>query len=377
MSPNYRDHMNTTKSGIIFIMLSILVACQPIDGQEKTNEPIHNGFSQQFGKAVNKQSGLRFPDDHGAHHQQGIEWWYVTANLEADNGDTFGVQWTLFRLSVDEQNKITEQSPWWNGQLYFAHFAIQTDTLHQAFEKYGRKNQVTITAQPFMARLDDWQLLSESESFLPLNLSAQHKDYSANLKLKNSPLVKHGEQGYSQKTHQGHASYYYSYPFLEAQGEVVFAGQTYKVTGSAWLDREWSSALIDPTQNGWDWFSIQADETELGGLMAFCIRNSQQHYDYCSASHITPDGHVRAIANDDVAIQVLKTHDLKAKTQQKALISKTYPIKWTLNIEGFEPIIIEARNPDSRNQLSIPYWEGRIKTQGGFKGKGYAELVGY
>lgn len=369
--------MNRLKAAVTFIFVIVLSACQPEVEQVNQNKQMHSGFAQQFGEPVNKRQGLSFPRDHGAHHQQGIEWWYVTANLKADNGDTFGVQWTLFRLSVDEQSTQTEKSPWWNGQLYFAHFAIQTDTQHQAFEKYGRLGQVNITAQPFEARLDDWQLASKDVTFLPLSLKAQQGNYSANLVLANSPLVKHGEQGYSQKTHQGHASYYYSYPFLHAQGDITFAGKTFKVTGDAWLDREWSSALIDPTQNGWDWFSIQADDKKQGGLMAFCIRNGQQSYDYCSASHITPDGQVRAIANDDVAIQVLKTHELKAKTQQKGLISKTYPIKWALNIEGFEPIIIEARNPDSRNQLSIPYWEGRIKTQGGFKGKGYAELVGY
>jgi predicted secreted hydrolase len=111
--------------------------------------------------------------------------------------------------------------------------------------------------------------------------------------------------------------------------------------------------------------------------MAFCIRNGQQSYDYCNASHITSDGQVRAIDNNDVTLQVLKISELTTQTAQTTASSKTYPVKWHLKVKGFEPIIIEARNPDSRNQLSIPYWEGRIKTQGGFKGKGYAELVGY
>ncbi|MBL1383435.1 MAG: ABC transporter [Colwellia sp.] len=369
--------MNRLKAAVIFVFIGTLSACQPEVEQLSKNKPMHSGFAQQFGEPVNKHQGLSFPRDHGAHHQQGIEWWYVTANLKADNGDTFGVQWTLFRLSVDDQNTATETSPWWNGQLYFAHFAIQSDTQHHAFEKYGRSGQVNITVQPFEARLDDWQLVSKEATFLPLNLKAQQENYSANLVLANSPLVKHGERGYSQKTHQGHASYYYSYPFLQAKGNITFAGETYKVTGDAWLDREWSSALIDPSQNGWDWFSIQADDKKQGGLMAFCIRNGQQIYDYCSASHITSGGVVRAIANNDVTLQVLKTSELTTQTAQTTPSNKTYPIKWQLNVEGFEPITIEARNPDSRNQLSIPYWEGRIKTQGGFKGKGYAELVGY
>jgi predicted secreted hydrolase len=40
-------------------------------------------------------------------------------------------------------------------------------------------------------------------------------------------------------------------------------------------------------------------------------------------------------------------------------------------------VIIETVTTDSRNQLTIPYWEGRVKVSGGLNGKGYAELVGY
>jgi predicted secreted hydrolase len=378
--------MKNIKILLAVIILHLSSACQPVKEEISSSSP-HIGFSKQFGQAVQKEQGLNFPQDHGAHHDQGIEWWYVTANLTAKNGQTFGVQWTLFRLSAAEQSLSSLQSSsnssqsalstvWWNGQLYFAHFAIQTDTDHQAFEKYGRAGQVNIHAQPFTARLDDWQLSSvKPQQFLPLNLTAQQDRYSANLTLSDSPLVKHGEQGYSQKTHQGHASYYYSYPFLQAQGEIIFADKSYKVTGNAWLDREWSSGLIDSSQSGWDWFSIQADDKNLGGLMAFCIRNKKQLYDYCSASHITQTGQVNAIDHNDVTITVLGTKTFSEDTQNNK--TKSYPIKWSLNVKGFEPIIIEANNPDSRNQLSIRYWEGRIKTTGGFTGKGYGELVGY
>ena len=379
--------MKRIKILFLVALFSLLSACKPLKEETSDNNSQHMGFGQQFGQAVQKEQGLNFPQDHGAHHQQGIEWWYVTANLTADDGQTFGVQWTLFRLSVAEQDlsslgssqstfPSSFPSPWWNGQLYFAHFAIQTDTDHHAFEKYGRAGQVDIQAQPFIARLDDWQLSSaQAKQFLPLSLTAQQTGYSANLQLFDSPLVKHGEQGYSQKTHQGHASYYYSYPFLQAQGEIEFAGKRYQVTGNAWLDREWSSALIDDSQSGWDWFSIQADDASLGGLMAFCIRNKQQQYDYCSASYITQAGQVNAIDHKQVTMTVLETKTFNDDRQDNTATS--YPTKWSLDVKGFDPIIIEANNPDSRNKLSINYWEGRIKATGGFIGKGYGELVGY
>ena len=41
-----------------------------------------------------------FPTDHGPHPDYRIEWWYLTANLQAADGTAYGVQWTLFRSAL-------------------------------------------------------------------------------------------------------------------------------------------------------------------------------------------------------------------------------------------------------------------------------------
>jgi len=69
-------------------------------------------------------------------------------------------------------------------------------------------------------------------------------------------MALHGEHGYSQKNASGHASYYFSYPFLQVNGSLTFAGKVYQVTGNAWYDREWSGSLLDNKQRDWDWFSL-------------------------------------------------------------------------------------------------------------------------
>ncbi|URK86119.1 hypothetical protein LP421_01660 (plasmid) [Rhizobium sp. RCAM05350] len=43
-------------------------------------------------------TSFSFPADHGPHPDYRIEWWYLTANLEAADGTDYGVQWTLFPL---------------------------------------------------------------------------------------------------------------------------------------------------------------------------------------------------------------------------------------------------------------------------------------
>ena len=316
------------------------------------------------GKAVEKGTKLFFPKDHGVHNEQGIEWWYVTATLRSDTGKTFGVQWTLFRTLLP--SKI--ESVWWDNNLYFAHFALQHEQEHVAFERFSRANQAKVTSEPFTAMLDDWQLSSTTTDFLPLNLTANQGDFDVSLTLADSPMTLHGEQGYSQKTDSGHASYYYSYPFLKARGSLTFAGVSYQVTGNAWYDREWSASLLDTTQLGWDWFSLVDAEVSNKGLMLFCIRGDQQDYDYCSGSSIAENGEATQIPRESISLSVIETVTLD---------NRKYPSKWQVELPNSPDVFIETITKDSRNKLTIPYWEGRVKASGGFNGQGYAELTGY
>ncbi len=335
------------------------LGCRPADQQQQ-----NSAFQAAIGERVDRSYQLSFPKDHGAHEKQGIEWWYITANLESETGESFGVQWTLFRTLMP--SKI--ESQWWDNNLYFAHFALQHQQQHVAFERFARANQAQVTSKPFIAQIDNWNLNSTSQEFLPLSLVASQDDYNIDLSLSDSPLILHGENGYSQKTDSGHASYYYSFPFLNVKGSITFAGKEFQVTGNAWLDREWSASLINKNQLGWDWFSLVEENKENSGLMLFCIRGGKQDYDYCSGTQINEDGNSQAIARKVIQLSVLETINLDGRS---------YPQKWQVDIEDKQPIIIETVTNDSRNKLTIPYWEGRVRASGGFKGKGYAELTGY
>lgn len=260
------------------------------------------------------------------------------------------------------------ESKWWDNNLYFAHFAMQHDQDHVAFERFARASQAKVTSSPFNATIDNWQLSSIKDDFLPLTLTATHENYEVNLTLRDSPLTLHGDKGYSQKTESGHASYYFSYPFLHVKGNLTFAGKEYKVTGSAWYDREWSASLLDKNQLGWDWFSLVNSQYPKSGLMLFCTRGKDQQYDYCSGSQIASNGEVTQIAKDRIRLSVLETLTLG---------NRDYPSKWQVVLPNTPEIFIETMTKDSRNQLTVPYWEGRIQATGGFKGKGFAELTGY
>ena len=348
-----------TKYAFLLFALFPLLGCKPAPKPENSQ-----ALQTVSGEPVEPGKGLVFPQDHGAHLAQGIEWWYVTANLTAETGETFGAQWTLFRTQVP----LPFESKWWDNQLYFAHFALQHEQSHVAFERFARAGQASITASPFVAYLDDWSLTSTQQNFLPLKMKANQDNYAIDVSLNNSPLVLHGENGYSQKTDSGHASYYFSYPFLEANGSLMFNGKQYKVSGNAWYDREWSASLLDKSQLGWDWFSLVSTEEPKQGLMLFCIRDALQNYDYCSGTKLSKDGLATQIPRENIHLQVL----------ERTTINKIeYPSKWQIELPDTDPIQIETITKDSLNNLSVQYWEGRVKASGGFNGLGYAELSGY
>jgi predicted secreted hydrolase len=360
----------------------VLTACQPVEKKQASSTlQIANG------EPVTRGTTLVFPKDHGIHAEQGIEWWYLTANLQSDTGETFGVQWTLFRTLMPSNI----ESKWWDNNLYFAHFAMQHKQEHVAFERFSRAGQAKVTSSPFTAAIDNWQLSSTNEDFLPLNLTAAHENYQVALTLNDSPMTLHGDNGYSQKTQSGHASYYFSYPFLKVKGNLTFAGETYKVTGNAWYDREWSASLLDKNQLGWYWFSLvdsQSEESAQKGLMLFCIRGIEQKvdqgndksnldnnglsnghgYDYCRGTRIATDGEATDVSKESIKLSVVETVTID---------NHDYPSKWQVELPNTSAIFIESITKDSRNKLTIPYWEGRVKATGGFNGKGYAEVTGY
>ena len=347
------------KCAFLPVSLILLQGCEPTP-ERQHSEPLQT----VSGKPVDKTRGLTFPKDHGPHVEQGIEWWYVTANLKADSGETFGAQWTLFRTQV----ALPFESVWWDDQLYFAHFALQHQQSHIAFERFARAEQASIEAKPFSAKLDDWSLSSTEHSFLPLHMSAKQDQYAIDVSLDSSPLTLHGENGYSQKTDSGHASYYFSYPFLKANGSITFNGKQYKVSGNAWYDREWSASLLDKSQLGWDWFSLVSEQSPKQGLMLFCVRDEMQNYDYCSGTRIAPDGSAKKIAREEIQLEVLN---------HVIIDGSKYPSHWQITLPETAPILIESITQNSVNDLSIKYWEGRITASGGCTGLGDAELSGY
>ena len=320
---------------------------------------------------------LVFPRDHGAHPGYRIEWWYLTANLQGADGTTFGVQWTLFRSAMRPPNKDAVQlTGWKDGQTWMAHAGLTTPDTHFASERFARggtgqagvRNSAT---EPFEAWIDDWSLVSTAQpgkdaySTMTVRATAPEFSYTLNLNAQG-PLVFHGKQGFSVKSPEGQASYYYSQPFYKVTGTLNLPAGPVTVTGTAWLDREWSSQPLSNNQQGWDWVSLHfADGAKM---MGFRVRQTDGG-DFTSATWIEPDGTTTHYGDGAVSFEPL------SKT---AVAGRTVPTHWRIEMpaRGLD-ITVKAVNGKAWMPLSFPYWEGPVAVDGSHPGKGYLEMTGY
>lgn len=354
--------MRAEACGLLSLLL--LVGCdQP--------GPAGNGFAGLGQQAstfaqVTRNQPLVFPRDHGPHNGFRIEWWYITANLQDAQGRAWGAQWTLFRSAL---RSGAETAGWDSPNLWLGHAALTGPGGHQSSETAARGGvgQAGVEAQPFRAWINDWSLQGD-DGIEHLQMSAGGQGFAYRLNLRSSgPLVLHGDQGYSEKSGQGQASYYYSQPFYRVSGEVERDGQRVAVTGNAWLDREWSSQPLAAGQSGWDWFSLHLDSGAK--VMLFRVREAKGR-GYYAGTWVDAAGKSQALKGEQIELQPL------AWTPQEN--GKQLPTRWRVQVPLHElDVQLDAVEPKAWMNTRFPYWEGPVHISGSVAGTGYLEMTGY
>lgn len=384
---------------LLFCGLTI-TACSPKPEPQATGDVAmlaegREGFSQAAPGYV-----FSFPKDHGSHTDFRIEWWYLTANLQDASGEQYGAQWTLFRIAMQPELQLgsgplkpdglkaisKQRNPWLNEQVFMAHAAITWPAGHAGFQRYARGGdhaglaQAGAQAEPFAAWLDDWSLHSTGDSWLPLQAGFRDGDMGFKLQLDSDQgLVLQGESGFSQKHASGSGSYYYSQPFLLAEGILTINGKEIPVSGQAWLDREWSSQFLQPEQGGWDWFALHLDSGEK--IMLFRLRNKQEsasngERDFQYGVLISPEGQTTRLDSSQIEFEVL---------EYMRLHDRRLPARWRIKLpEIGREMLITALLEDQWMDVDFAYWEGAIEVSGEASGsgaetsgRGYLEMTGY
>ena len=370
------------------------------------NDDSNNALASNMGKKADPDYRMSFPQDHGTHDQFDIEWWYLTANLQDEAGDPYGLQWTLFRFKNsrprssqaegDNSSSSLKNAPvmlnestvsldkkWHNDQIYMAHASIHSLDTHWFSEKFARGGvgNAGLTALPLNLFIDDWQWLNSDGdtglfpstlTFNATDTSKPNAEASATFTLdQTGPLVQHGDNGFSVKSNSGHASHYYSAPFISIEGELTQAIDTVttapiKLKGQAWFDQEWTSQLLDTGTQGWDWLSLHLDDGNK--IMAFRMRLKNQD-DYVTGSYITSTGEQITLQPGDITLQPVSV---------KKVDGRQLPLIWKLIIPSKKiDLTISTIKDKQWNNAAVPYYEGMVKIEGSHGGVGFLELTGY
>ncbi|MES2190246.1 MAG: carotenoid 1,2-hydratase [Pseudomonadota bacterium] len=317
---------------------------------------------------------LTFPRDRGAHPDFRTEWWYITG--QATSGKrVFGFQLTFFRSRVESTQCMT--SKFAAKQLVFAHAAM-TDVDGKKLwhdQRISREGFGVASASEtdMNIRLRDWSLESKGAQYTANLVS---NDFAIRLQFSETqPVLLQGKQGLSRKgPEEKQASYYYSQPQLATTGTLQVKGQSFEVTGKAWLDHEWSQELLHSAATGWDWIGMNLDDGSA--LTAFRLRDKAGDALWDGGSFRAPKGDVYVFTRGEVIFK-------PTRLWKSPLTQTTYPVEWMVRTPAdFYTVkaVIDNQELDSRQSTGSIYWEGLselIDSNGKRVGSGYLEMTGY
>lgn len=319
---------------------------------------------------------VQLPADAGAHPEFRTEWWYVTGWLATAGGEPLGFQVTFFRtrpkLDTDNPSAFAAR------QVLIAHAAVSDPKRGRPWHDQRIQRAGFGLAEAATGRTDvhirDWSLADRDGV---IEATVQARDFGFALALgRRAPPLLNGVGGYSQKgpaPASASASLYYSVPELAVSGTLERAGRRELVTGSAWLDHEWSSAYLDSEAVGWDWIGINLDDG--GALMAFRMRDGAGRARWAGGTLRHPDGRVEILSPAEVRFE-------PGRRWRSPRTAIEYPVEWRVaageRVFELAPLM-DDQESDSRATTGAVYWEGAVEARRGGErlGRGYLELTGY
>jgi predicted secreted hydrolase len=347
-------------------VLLFLVGCggDPISDTKPLQLGSLLGNEQAAGYArVTGPEPMEFPRDHGPHPDHRSEWWYWTGNLRTAEGRDFGFQFTVFRFALAPHD-TARPSTWGTRQTWLAHLTLSDIAAgsFQAHERSARGALGLAGATSSRVWCDGWDMSDG-------RLQAAAGDFALDLHLApGKPIVLQGEQGYSRKgSDPANASLYYSQTRMPTSGTIRRGSETFTVTGTSWMDREWSTSALEPGVVGWDWFALQlADGRDV---MFYRLRTADGgSTPFSGGTLIEKDGTSARLAPSEVQMETTATW--------KSPHGTTYPAAWRLRTRDLD-LQITPRLPHQELDLSVRYWEGAVAITGSHAGVGYVELAGY
>lgn len=313
---------------------------------------------------------VRLPHDEAPHGCGGVEWWYYTGRVVADDGRGYGIEAVIFHV------------PRWPlsppAEIWVAHYAV-LDEARECFV-YDQVNLPRLAPgdRPPPGGFDLQTALVQMTGVAGRDhLRAGMSDgrYALDLTLNDERgAVLHGDGGYVAYGSHG-SSFYYSRPRMRAVGTLRIDGRPQRVSGHLWFDRQWGRSLRNPWLS-WEWFSLRLDDGT--DVMLFVFRD--QTPSATVGTYIRADGESFPLTRDEFVVTPTAWW-----TSPHTEI--TYPVGWNIHIIPAEldlsvTAVADDQELDVRATTFNVYWEGLSTIAGTHAGQpvgghAYVELANY
>jgi predicted secreted hydrolase len=192
--------MNSLLTGLVALLFATFAVADEGGPPSQLADLLAAEADAGFAKALEPRAFV-FPADHGPHSAFRNEWWYVTGNLDDEDGRRFGFELTIFRFALAPSVPESE-SRWRSNQVYIAHLAIThaEDERFYVAQRYSRAalGLAGAQAEPFHVWIDDWAIAQDSGSDA-WQLHASDTDFGIDVELQAlAPPVLNGIDGLSQ-----------------------------------------------------------------------------------------------------------------------------------------------------------------------------------
>ena len=350
----------TMKRSIPFLLLlSLIAAC---DGEPYTENDV-------------QAQRASLPRDEAPHFKNSLEWWYFTGHLyTADSSRRFGTEYVFFHTTPSA------------GQDFLILNYALTDPQQGAFYydvDFNKLDQFLGDSLPLQLATQDGELSASLKGQMGnYDLSGQMEAHPVGMQLSTQPqkpVMLHDGTGYEDYAGLARAGYY-SFPRLQAQGDIYLKGDTLPVHGTLWYDRQWDCLGVWSTKVGWDWFSVQLEDPREE-LMLY------QLHSLPGDSIITLGGTYFTADSQQVELRPQHIEISAGQPWESPETGSVYPQCWNIQIDTLD-LALEVQSELKPQELemsymlamSVHYWEGMVKAKGRLrgepvKGQGYVEMT--
>lgn len=306
---------------------------------------------------------VQLPRDDAFMHMQNVQWWYWTGHLETAEGRRFGYELVFFAFrnyglfwSQLAQAAVTDEE---GNRFHFTEdvkFSIPRSLKGAYHLVAGHGKQLRAEGGNGIDHLH-----FEVDGFI-LDIDLQQT---------KAPVMHYG--GGPHPYYFGGFTYYYSRVNMATTGTIAFGGQTHRITGSSWFDRQYGD-LLPAIMQGWQWFCIELEDNRQ--IMLYDLLGEGAGIQAERAGSITDaDGLTHDLIAEDFSVEILGTW-------KSPHSGNKYPMGWRIKVAGMtltiEPTVID-QELCAKHKLWIgpEYWEGACRVSGEVNGRAYVELNGF